>query len=695
MKKTNKPEQRTADHSGRTLSILALIGIILIAGVLAVGLTAYAFLAPQSGVPPEEGTPETALTWHREGGLAGFCEDVVVYATGHVYVYSCQGELPMEIGRKRLDAGQLTMLASWLDTLEPFEYEESDPATADGMKVRLTFSGTGEQTVQAVDRQVMMHLAQALYNEVMLLADDAPSVCPTPGASQQLLLDREAGYCLLYPAEYSLEQPEPGVAEIVAGSVLNHAQPRVSIAVEEAGGRSLAEVLAQLKTDYVPDGWEVTGQYIVVDGVEAVVLDNLPGQDLNRRVAFIREGRLYALFLAPIGDEGSKIRLQAETLYRQVLDSFRFLNKGAPIPPPVTNADGPEPIQFAPGSSSATVRGPVTALEPKRYVLQGLGGQTLSVVLETASLQTYITVLTPKGENMAGADGPIHRWSGRLPVDGDYVIEVINPEGNSADFELTTTLSPAPQGDSGADTEPVEVLIQLDWAGGFGPPEAAVPFGRVPAFTLLADGRVLYVDHGDPLEPNQEQLLIAQLRPDQVQALVQEVLDLGFERLESHLDQCQESDDGSSLCVADAGYSILRVRLPNGQLREIRNWHEFANDAEALLAIRGLLSDYRHPEAVPYLPDNASLFIQPILSAEGLTVANWPLNPGWLTPLAPGVEQWAGVLAAEERDVLLRVTSRNMGVYYFRDEGRLYQVILVPWLPGTDYADEVLTYRRP
>jgi hypothetical protein len=69
---------------------------------------------------------------------------------------------------------------------------------------------------------------------------------------------------------------------------------------------------------------------------------------------------------------------------------------------------------------------------------------------------------------MAGTDGPIHQWSGRLPVEGEYVIEVINPEGDSTDFWLTTTLSMTP-----------------------------------------ADGHMFYVNRADLMAPDQEQLLVA------------------------------------------------------------------------------------------------------------------------------------------------------------------------------------------
>jgi hypothetical protein len=255
--------------------------------------------------------------------------------------------------------------------------------------------------------------------------------------------------------------------------------------------------------------------------------------------------------------------------------------------------------------------------------------------------------------------------------------------------------SPGEQG-PGPASGPLEVLIQLDWEGGFAPPEVSMPFGRVPAFTLLADGRVLYVDEGDPMEPDQEQLLIAQLSPEETAVLVQNVLDLGFERLESYLDQCQKLSDGTSQCVADAGYSILRVRLPSGDLREIKNWHEFANDTDSLMAIRNLLSQYRHAAAEPYVPDKATLFVQPILSAEGVELSgDWPLDPAWLVPPDPATQQWAGVPTGAEWDALLEVTLRNMGIYYFYHAGKFHQIVLVPWIPGTNYADEVAGYRFP
>jgi hypothetical protein len=72
--------------------------------------------------------------------------------------------------------------------------------------------------------------------------------------------------------------------------------------------------------------------------------------------------------------------------------------------------------------------------------LEAGGGQTMSVALNVDNLNAYITVLNPNGENMAGADGPIHTWTGVLPFNGDYVIEVLNPGTGLANFDLTVTI---------------------------------------------------------------------------------------------------------------------------------------------------------------------------------------------------------------------------------------------------------------
>ncbi len=107
---------------------------------------------------------------------------------------------------------------------------------------------------------------------------------------------------------------------------------------------------------------------------------------------------------------------------------------------PGTGAVTPQRIQFAPGATSATVTGHTSAIEPARYVLRANGGQQMNVTLNVDNANAYITVLHPNGNNLAGADGSVHNWTGWLPVSGDYIIEVLNPGTGLANFHLTVAI---------------------------------------------------------------------------------------------------------------------------------------------------------------------------------------------------------------------------------------------------------------
>ncbi len=124
-----------------------------------------------------------AFSWHREGGIAGFCDDVGVYLTGDVIVNSCKsGDLP-GLGRLRLDSQQLARLYNWVDSLASFEFEQTDPATADAMTIHLVFAGQGTGAVSANQQSGMLHLA----DELALQAQTPPD--PQGQAAAELALN--------------------------------------------------------------------------------------------------------------------------------------------------------------------------------------------------------------------------------------------------------------------------------------------------------------------------------------------------------------------------------------------------------------------------------------------------------------------------------------------------------------------------
>ncbi|MEZ4682389.1 MAG: hypothetical protein R2932_50110 [Caldilineaceae bacterium] len=259
-------------------------------------------------------------------GIAGFCDDVTVYVTGAVYVTSCRGQQATDLAHFRLDGERLTTLYNWIDTYASFEVEQSDAAQADSMTVRLIFSGAGDETASEAEQMLIVDFAQNLFNEGNMRNTEASTGCPQPEAEQQRLIQEAAGYCLLYPAAYSLWQQNPGTMEIISDTVMNHVDPRASITVEDAAGRTLTEVVDGLLADYAPPGFDIEPQAASVDGVEATLLDEMPGQDLTRRLVLIHNDRLYRFFFAPIGEAGTATRDAADLLYTTVIESMHFVS---------------------------------------------------------------------------------------------------------------------------------------------------------------------------------------------------------------------------------------------------------------------------------------------------------------------------------------------------------------------------------
>jgi hypothetical protein len=341
-----------------------------------------------------------AFAWHREGGIAGFGDDLAVYVTGEVFATSCKGGQPDDLGRGYLTAPQLQQVYGWLDSLQNFYVEHTDPATADAMTVRLVFSGTGAAEPTDADQQAIQDFAAALFarfsnprvatdvryvlalqditmyggpGEVydvigqvfagqialvtgvsadggwwrVICPDDTlgdcwlssaseltqptmPTVaegCPVATAGTQLLVNEAHGYCLLYPTGYSAEWLNELEVVLVVGSLLNVEQPRAYIEVQEAAGRTAAQEADELVADV--KGFAIERFSVMVGGEEAVVLESMPGQDTNRQVVIVHNGRLYKLTFVPAGEDYGDVYRQMEDLYATVIPSWNFFPRNS------------------------------------------------------------------------------------------------------------------------------------------------------------------------------------------------------------------------------------------------------------------------------------------------------------------------------------------------------------------------------
>ena len=103
------------------------------------------------------------FAWHRQGGIMGHCDDLTVYVTGQAYAASCRKDPPATIAQRRLTTDELVKVYRWVDTLAAWEYREGDLMPADGMLTTMVFSGAGDATAQASDKQIAVSFAQNLW----------------------------------------------------------------------------------------------------------------------------------------------------------------------------------------------------------------------------------------------------------------------------------------------------------------------------------------------------------------------------------------------------------------------------------------------------------------------------------------------------------------------------------------------------
>jgi len=160
--------------------------------------------------------------------------------------------------------------------------------------------------------------------------------CPEAAPGTHQLLAAAQGICLLYPDSYNAVQGEDGTITLYVRSMYNNHVPLASIRYTPAEGQTLEALAAQRLADYA---WPDTKpESIMLGGEAAVMLDNLPGQDTNRRVVAVHDDRVYDLVIHGIGANYGAAGELAEALYNTVIASLQFID----IEPASPMLAGPE-----------------------------------------------------------------------------------------------------------------------------------------------------------------------------------------------------------------------------------------------------------------------------------------------------------------------------------------------------------------
>ncbi len=107
------------------------------------------------------------LTWHQSGGIAGVCQDLVIYESGWASAFTCKGDVQQAVSTKRLQTQELDLLYNWLDRLVRLDIERADPAAADGLSEHLILAGSGGEAPAPGEQDGLFLLAQTIYQSIL------------------------------------------------------------------------------------------------------------------------------------------------------------------------------------------------------------------------------------------------------------------------------------------------------------------------------------------------------------------------------------------------------------------------------------------------------------------------------------------------------------------------------------------------
>lgn len=240
-------------------------------------------------------TIATALSWHigQDYSQKNICRHLTVLSYGYTYAEErlCEGGDLVDMGASWLTTEELQPFDAWLYQRAPFGSDNN------------YIDGKGTAAISAAEEDAVNDWAAALWTRIWgatssMAPDTAAGQCPEARDDLAIVRDFNRGFCLLLPATYTVFDTDPSGIVIAKESLLNVTDPRLAIAVSAAEGRTAEHVADALVAEMA--GFAIQRSAAEIAGEQAVILDNVPGQDLNRRVLIVRNDRLYDLTFSPL-----------------------------------------------------------------------------------------------------------------------------------------------------------------------------------------------------------------------------------------------------------------------------------------------------------------------------------------------------------------------------------------------------------
>lgn len=108
------------------------------------------------------------LSWTRQGGIVGFCDELQIYLPNQVHAASCkpQAEAASADLSELLSASEMNQFNQWLQEFGTVTLTQKDPAVSDAMAQTLLLQGFGQGQPDATQQQAMFDWAQMVYGKI-------------------------------------------------------------------------------------------------------------------------------------------------------------------------------------------------------------------------------------------------------------------------------------------------------------------------------------------------------------------------------------------------------------------------------------------------------------------------------------------------------------------------------------------------
>ena len=170
--------------------------------------------------------------------------------------------------------------------------------------------------------------------------DDPTTLCPLPEGDNNLYVDRENGFCLLYPADYNPEEFEPRPDDVLfllgpreSDKPKTQEEMAVGLTVEYNGPADGLDAAGYARKwhEFYGEGSPYEESTGTVNGQPAVILSDLPGFNAQRSAFVVANGIKYRITLWPQPEDHAELAEAASRGWEMVTSAIVFFPPENPL----------------------------------------------------------------------------------------------------------------------------------------------------------------------------------------------------------------------------------------------------------------------------------------------------------------------------------------------------------------------------